>query len=181
MTAISSTRCGRRPGRCSTWRFPNRASPASAPIFRSSRATRPWSGRPLSTRRLKRPKSSEPEMTRNITDALGLAARVHAGLVSAETLAPPCVSDTRARHPALNCFTAVLADQARAEAAAIDARLRTGAPVGPLAGVPFAVKNLFDIEGLTTLAGSKILAGRPVATKDASVVRRLRAAGAGLV
>ncbi|HSZ51956.1 MAG TPA: AtzE family amidohydrolase [Caulobacteraceae bacterium] len=120
-------------------------------------------------------------MTRNITDALGLAERVREGLDSAESIVATCLSDIAARDPALNCFTAVLADQARADAAAIDARLRAGAPVGPLAGVPFAVKNLFDIEGLTTLAGSKILAGRPAATRDASVVQRLRAAGAILV
>jgi AtzE family amidohydrolase len=47
--------------------------------------------------------------------------------------------------------------------------------------VPFAVKNLFDIAGLTTLAGSKINAGHPPAAKDATVVARLRGAGAVLL
>ena len=53
--------------------------------------------------------------------------------------------------------------------------------VGPLAGVPFAVKNLFDIAGLPTLAGSKINRDRPPAAADATLVARLEAAGAVLV
>ena len=81
----------------------------------------------------------------------------------------------------LNCFTHVLADQARAQADAIDTSLRAGADPGPLAGVPFAVKNLFDIAGVTTIAGSKIHAERPPATVDATAVSRLKAAGAVLV
>lgn len=80
-----------------------------------------------------------------------------------------------------NCFTAVTAERALAEAEAIDRRRARGEPLGPLAGVPYAVKNLFDIEGLVTLAGSKINADNPPAARDAFVVRRLRAAGAVLV
>src|SRR5262249_25913245 len=52
---------------------------------------------------------------------------------------------------------------------------------GPLAGVPFAVKNLFDVAGVTTLAGSKINADRAPANRDATAVGRLRASGAVLV
>jgi 1-carboxybiuret hydrolase len=74
----------------------------------------------------------------------------------------------------VNAFTAVLAERALARARAVDAQ----GLAGPLAGMPFAVKNLFDLEGLTTLAGSKIEAGRPPATRDAFLVRRLEAAGA---
>jgi amidase/aspartyl-tRNA(Asn)/glutamyl-tRNA(Gln) amidotransferase subunit A len=74
----------------------------------------------------------------------------------------------------VNAFTAVLAKRALARAEAVDAAGRGG----PLAGMPFAVKNLFDLEGLTTLAGSKIEAGRPPATRAAFLVRRLEAAGA---
>ena len=84
-------------------------------------------------------------------------------------------------NPILNCFSAVLAERARARAAAVDARIAAGAPAGALAGVPFAVKNLFDIEGLATLAGSKINAQRPPATKDALLIQRLEAAGAILI
>ena len=52
----------------------------------------------------------------------------------------------------VNAFTARTFDRARAEAAAVDARRACGEPLGPLAGVPYAVKNLFDVQGLPTLA-----------------------------
>jgi AtzE family amidohydrolase len=81
------------------------------------------------------------------------------------------------REGGLNAFTAVLADRARARAAWIDRERRDL----PLAGVPFAVKNLFDVAGLTTLAGSRINHGLPAATLDATAVTRLEAAGAVLV
>ena len=56
----------------------------------------------------------------------------------------------------LNSFTDVTADRARAKARAVDAAIATGKNPGPLAGVPFAVKNLFDVRGLPTRAGSRI-------------------------
>ena len=58
---------------------------------------------------------------------------------------------------------------------------RAGERLGPLAGVPFAVKNLFDVAGLPTRAGSRINRERPPAARDAFLVRRLEAAGAVLV
>jgi len=76
----------------------------------------------------------------------------------------------------VNAFTDVLGARARAKAAALPA-----AAAGPLAGVPFAVKNLFDVAGLPTLAGSKIEREAAPATEDAVLVRRLEAAGAVLV
>ncbi len=81
----------------------------------------------------------------------------------------------------VNAFTDVLADRARARARDLDARIAAGVDVGPLAGVPFAVKNLFDVAGLVTRAGSTINDDHPAATRDASLVRRLEAAGAILV
>jgi AtzE family amidohydrolase len=87
-----------------------------------------------------------------------------------------------ARHdPVLNAFTNVTADRARAKANAIDAAITAGKSVGPLAGVPFAVKNLFDVQGLSTRAGSKINRDLPPATRDATLIERLEAAGAVLV
>jgi len=77
----------------------------------------------------------------------------------------------------VNAFTEVLAERALQRAAAVDASGR----VGPLVGMPFAVKNLFDIEGLRTLAGSKIEQDAAPAVRDAVLVRRLEAAGAVLV
>nr|WP_238281743.1 AtzE family amidohydrolase [Methylobacterium goesingense] len=82
---------------------------------------------------------------------------------------------------AVNAFTDVLAERAGARAAALDAARARGEPCGPLAGVPFAVKNLFDIAGLPTRAGSKINRDRAPAARDGAVVRRMEAAGAILV
>ena len=78
-----------------------------------------------------------------------------------------------ARDGAINAFTAVLERRARATAR----KKRRG----PLAGVPFAVKNLFDVKGLATLAGSKINRDLPPAKRDAALIERLEAAGAVLV
>ena len=80
-------------------------------------------------------------------------------------------------NPTLNAFTAVTAERATAKAAALDA-----SPAAlPLKGVPFAVKNLFDVEGIATLSGSRINRDRPLASADATLVRRMEAAGAVLV
>ena len=79
----------------------------------------------------------------------------------------------------LNAFTAIVAERARAKARLIDAM--PDKTKLPLAGVPFAVKNLFDIEGLATVAGSKINRARPPATRDSPLIERLEAAGAVLV
>lgn len=79
-----------------------------------------------------------------------------------------------ASEPRINAFTAVLAERALARAAAVDASDAALA----LRGMPFAVKNLFDLQGLATLAGSKIERDSAPATRDAVLVRRLEAAGA---
>jgi 1-carboxybiuret hydrolase len=81
----------------------------------------------------------------------------------------------------LNSFTDVTAERARAKAREVDAALAAGKNPGPLAGVPFAVKNLFDVRGLSTRAGSKINRDLPAATRDATLIERLEAAGAVLV
>lgn len=118
-------------------------------------------------------------MTR--TDAFDLAADIRARRTTAREVALSALQRIRARDPSLNCFTAILAESALREAEAVDSALAAGLEPGPLAGVPFAVKNLFDVAGLTTLAGSKINAGRPPAARDATVVARLRGAGAVLL
>ena len=87
-----------------------------------------------------------------------------------------------AKHDAvLNSFTDVTADRARAKARAVDAAIGAGQKVGQLAGVPFAVKNLFDVKGLSTRAGSKINRDLPPSSRDATLVERMEAAGAVLV
>jgi 1-carboxybiuret hydrolase len=85
------------------------------------------------------------------------------------------------RDTILNAFTDVTAERARTRAKAIDAAIAAGQGVGPLAGVPFAVKNLFDVEGLSTRAGSKINRDLPPAKRDATLIERMEAAGAVLV
>src|SRR5262249_45467393 len=76
-----------------------------------------------------------------------------------------------------NAFTDVLANRARQRATAVDAAKKKG----PLAGVPFAVKNLFDVKDLPTRAGSKINRERPPASHDSPLIERLEAAGAVLI
>ena len=87
-----------------------------------------------------------------------------------------------ARHnPVLNCFTDVTAERAHAKARAVDAAIAAGQKPGPLAGVPFAVKNLFDVQGLATRAGSKINRELTPSPRDATLIERMEAAGAVLV
>jgi AtzE family amidohydrolase len=81
----------------------------------------------------------------------------------------------------LNSFTDVTADRARARARRVDADVAAGKNPGPLAGVPFAVKNLFDVKGISTRAGSKINRDLPPAARDATLIERMEAAGAVLV
>jgi AtzE family amidohydrolase len=81
----------------------------------------------------------------------------------------------------INAFTGTRFEAARAQAAKVDAKRARGERLGPLAGVPFAVKNLFDIAGEVTLAGSKVNRGNPPAHADAVLVQRLLAADAVLV
>jgi aspartyl-tRNA(Asn)/glutamyl-tRNA(Gln) amidotransferase subunit A len=78
-------------------------------------------------------------------------------------------------------FTRIYRDAALAAAAASDRLRGLGVAGGPLAGLPISVKDLFDIAGETTLAGSLVLADGPPAVADAPVVARLRAAGAIIV
>ncbi len=78
-------------------------------------------------------------------------------------------------------FVKVYADTARAAADAQDRLRKAGYVASPLAGLPVSIKDLFDVAGEQTLAGSKALDDRPPARHDAPVVARLRAAGAVLI
>ena len=110
-----------------------------------------------------------------------IAAAVSDGRTSASAVVRAALARIAADNPVLNAFTAVLEDRALAKARAIDAARLDGRPLGPLAGVPFAVKKLFDIAGLPTLAGSKINRDRAPAQHDATLVARLEDRGAVLV
>ena len=111
------------------------------------------------------------------------AAEIARAVAAGETRAADVVEEALARieimNPTLNAFTKVTAERARAKARAVDAAPDKAKL--PLAGVPFAVKNLFDIEGVVTVAGSKINRAYPPATRDAALIERLETAGAVLV
>lgn len=114
------------------------------------------------------------------SSASDIAAAVRRGQ-SASSVLEGALSRIAAHNSAINAFTSVVVDRARAKAKAIDEARAAGSPLGPLAGVPFAVKNLFDVRGITTLAGSKINRGLPPASRDATLIERLENAGAILV
>lgn len=110
--------------------------------------------------------------------ATEIAAAVRSGKVTATRLASRTL-DALAADPHV-AVTRVMAERALIEASAVDARRALGADPGPLAGVPYVVKDLFDVAGLPTTAGSAARAKGPAAAADAEAVRRLQAAGAVL-
>lgn len=110
-----------------------------------------------------------------------MASAVRAGEVSARALLETCIDRIASTDARVNAFTGKTLMRARQEAETVDARRRRGEALGPLAGVPYAVKNLFDIQGVTTLAGSKIDRSHALASTDAFLVQQMKAAGAVLV
>ncbi len=117
-----------------------------------------------------------------------MAASVAAGDVSARELLSASIARIDSTDAWVNAFTERTVARAEREANAIDtqcARFRKYSDrrdqPGPLAGVPYAVKNLFDIEGVVTLAGSTINRGLPPAPSDAVLVTQMQRAGAVLV
>ena len=116
-----------------------------------------------------------------LSTASDIAAAVASGRISATQVAEATLARIRERDPVLNSFTAVTEERALLRAGAVDATLARGELAGPLAGVPFAVKNLFDVAGIPTVAGSKIKRTDAPAPRDAALIERLEAAGAVLV
>ncbi len=110
-----------------------------------------------------------------------IAQAVKSGKLSALDATEAALSRIVKYDSVLNSFTDVTAERARAKARAVDRAVAAGRDPGPLAGVPFAVKNLFDVKGLPTRAGSKINRELPPASRDATAIERLEAAGAVLV
>ncbi|WP_312130513.1 AtzE family amidohydrolase [Diaphorobacter nitroreducens] len=116
-----------------------------------------------------------PEKTSEIVQAF------RSGHASARELVQQALDRIERLDGTVNAFTATTAKRALAQADRLDGQRRRGDALPSLAGVPFAVKNLFDIQGLPTLAGSRINQDRPPATEDAVLVQRLEQAGAVLV
>ncbi len=117
-------------------------------------------------------------MTLNLSQT---AQAVASGQRSAAEVLQACIARIESTDARINAFTGTRFEAARAQAARVDAQRARGEPLGPLAGVPFAVKNLFDIAGEVTLAGSKVNRANPPATADAVLVQRLQDSGAVLV
>ncbi len=114
----------------------------------------------------------------HLRSAAALARDVASGAVTAEAVTRAALDRIAALDGRVGAFTHVAAGRALAAARAVDAGRAAGRAPGPLAGVPFAVKNLFDLAGVPTLAGSKIGRDGPPAARDATLVERLETAGA---
>jgi len=109
-------------------------------------------------------------------------AALDSGATTSRALVEGCLERAAAASgEGARTFVHLFADAALAEADAIDRRRHAGIWTGLLGGIPISVKDLFDIRGLPTTAGSTVLADAPAATQDAVAVERLRAAGAVIV
>src|SRR4051794_15720107 len=125
-----------------------------------------------------RPASMPPDQ---IMTAQEIAQAIAGGKMTALAATEAALARIAKYDSVLNSFTDITADRARAKARAVDAAVAAGQKVGPLAGVPFAVKNLFDVKGLPTRAGSKINRDLAPSPRDAALIERMEAAGAVLV
>ena len=114
-------------------------------------------------------------------NAAETSAAVRAGTTSARAVIESTLARIAAENPNLNAFTSVVSRRALERADAIDAVIAAGKDPGPLAGVPFAAKNLFDVAGIVTRAGATVTAGDPPAASDADAIVALERHGAVLV
>jgi amidase len=111
--------------------------------------------------------------------AADLVRRIAAGDATARDAVEASLARIERRNPAVNAFSVVLADRARADADRLDADRAAGGPLGPLHGVPVAIKEEIDVAGCVTTFGGR--GNSTPATEDGEVVRRLRQAGAVVV
>ncbi|MGE8202771.1 MAG: amidase family protein, partial [Variovorax sp.] len=109
-----------------------------------------------------------------------LRKRIARGELSHEALIDE-VLEAAEQPAAQHVFTRLYADAARAAARHADAARKAGVETAPLAGLPVSVKDLYDVAGETTMAGSAVCAGEAPAAHDATAVARLRAQGAAIV
>jgi amidase/aspartyl-tRNA(Asn)/glutamyl-tRNA(Gln) amidotransferase subunit A len=114
-------------------------------------------------------------------NALALAQAIKTGQLSARQALNDCMARIDQSDGQVNAFTSRHHDRAVREADAVDALRASGAALPPLAGVPYAVKNLYDVAGEITLAGSTINRRHAPQQSDAFLVQQMQAAGAVLV
>ncbi|MDY0899604.1 AtzE family amidohydrolase [Pantoea agglomerans] len=107
-----------------------------------------------------------------------LQRAIQQGEISALEVAKRTLQAVEQHNPALNAWTEVTGPRMLKEAADVDAQRQRGETLPPLAGIPYAVKNLFDVAGHTTLAGASLFSDRPAARADAFAVDKLRHSGA---
>jgi amidase/aspartyl-tRNA(Asn)/glutamyl-tRNA(Gln) amidotransferase subunit A len=110
-----------------------------------------------------------------------IAQGIATGDFSAHEVVTAAIARIETTNARVNAFTTPCFERAIGEARTVDQRRARGEALPPLAGVPYAVKNLFDIEGVVTLAGSKINQSNPPAPADAFLVQQMQAAGAVLL
>src|ERR1700730_11461571 len=109
--------------------------------------------------------------------AIDATAEIARGAISAEEYIRTCLERIAARDPEIRAFIHLVPEQAVAAARIRDDERRRGSPLGPLHGVPVAIKDIFDTADFPTENGSPLFAGRRP-DRDAAVVAKLRAAGA---
>jgi len=113
-------------------------------------------------------------------DIVETVRQLRSGETSPLELLEASLARIESRNPSINAFANVRAEEARAEAKAAGEEFARGSIRGPLQGIPVAVKDIFDVEGMATKAGTIIL-GTETASRDATAVGRLKKAGAIIV
>jgi aspartyl-tRNA(Asn)/glutamyl-tRNA(Gln) amidotransferase subunit A len=104
-----------------------------------------------------------------------LSTRIRAGQLSPVKVVEELLGRVESLDSQLHSFIRVMPERALAQAHAAESALRSGADPGPLCGIPYAAKDLFDVKGLPTTAGTHLLADN-IAEQDSTVVRKLAAA-----
>jgi len=109
-------------------------------------------------------------------DATALAALIRTKQFSSREVVQAHLDRIEAVNPKINAVVTLMAEEALTSADAADKAVATGAPLGPLHGVPFSIKDALDTAGVLTQRGSKLFAGN-IPDKDATAVARFKAAG----
>ena len=105
------------------------------------------------------------------------SAGIADGTLSPVALCEQALARIAALEPTLNAFILLTADRARAAAATAEAEIKAGRSRGPLHGIPYALKDIYDVAGLPTTAHSRVLIGRNTPVADSDAAARLEAAG----